>query len=199
MSARLFALFCVALATASLGGCAGLAGKPRPAPAAGFEQRLYQLSVWKLEGRIGAKIGQEGWNANLVWEHGGGQDRLRIFGPFSQGTVSVVVQDDLIYINDGNNPPVQARDPDGWLRQRLGFAVPLRSLRYWVLGLPDPGFTYVARLDAAGGVAGFEQQGWTLAVERFESVGGLALPQKMSIRGGEATLKLVADEWVFNQ
>jgi outer membrane biogenesis lipoprotein LolB len=68
-----------------------------------------------------------------------------------------------------------------------------------VLGLPDPNVEYKARLDAAGGLIGFEQQDWALAFESFDAVGDLALPKKMSIRGGAVTLKLIADEWVVKQ
>jgi len=191
-------LACCWLAVSGLAGCAALSsGKAVMPPVTQSRQQLYRLSAWKLDGRIGAKMGHEGWNANLFWEHEGGQDRLRISGPFSQGAVSIIVQSDLVYVNEGNGVVSSSRNPDDWLRQRLGFTVPLRSLRYWVLGLPAPDVEYQARLDAAGGLQGFEQQDWVLAFEGFDSVGGFVVPKKMSIRGGEVTLKLIADDWVF--
>jgi outer membrane lipoprotein LolB len=152
-----------------------------------------------LEGRVGAKMGSEGWNANLFWEHEGGQDRLRLSGPFNQGAVSIIVQSDLVYVNEGNGAATLSREPEDWLRRRLGFAVPLRSLRYWVLGLPAPDAAYKAELDAAGGLAGFEQQGWAVAFDGFSREGGFALPKKMTIRGSGVTLKLIADEWALKK
>lgn len=192
-------LVCVWLAAVGLAGCAGLPGKVADTPVAQSRQGLYQVSAWKLEGRIGAKMGGEGWNANLFWEHDGGQDRLRISGPFSQGAVSIIVQRDLVYVNEGNGVVTLAREPDDWLKKRLGFAVPLRSLRYWVLGLPAPGIDYKSVLDAAGGLAGFEQQGWALAFQGFAKEGDFMLPQKMTIRGYDVALKLIADEWVLTK
>ncbi len=189
---------CCWLAASGLAGCAALSGKTVAPPVTQAQQQLYRQSAWKLEGRIGAKMGHEGWNANLFWEHEGGQDRLRISGPFSQGAVSIIVQSDLVYINEGNGVASSSRNPDDWLKQRMGFAVPLRSLRYWVLGLPAPDLEYQAELDASGGLKGFEQQGWVLAYEGFDSVDGFVLPKKMTIRGGKVMLKLIADEWVFN-
>lgn len=190
-------LACAWLAAFGLAGCAALSGKAVTPQMAQSQQRLYSLSAWKLDGRIGAKMGDEGWSANLFWEHEGGQDRLRISGPFSQGAVSIIVQSDLVYVNEGNGVVSSSRNPDAWLKQRLGFTVPLRSLRYWVLGLPAPDAEYKAELDAAGGLKGFAQQGWVLAFEGFGSVGGFVVPKRMSIRGGEVTLKLIADDWVF--
>lgn len=197
MKLKHVALFCAWLAVCCLPGCAVLTGKPATPPVTASQQRLYALKNWKLEGRIAAKMGQEGWNANLVWDHEGGQERLRIFGPFNQGTVSIIVQSDLVYVNEGNGVVTSSKDSETWLKSRLGFAVPLRSLRYWVLGLPAPDADYKPDLDAQGGLVGFEQGGWVMAYERFDSVGDKVLPKKMTIRGGEVLLRLVADEWVF--
>ncbi|MFM8332796.1 MAG: lipoprotein insertase outer membrane protein LolB [Candidatus Methylumidiphilus sp.] len=189
-----FALACE-LAFGGLSGCAWLPDKPVAPPAQASWQKLYQIPAWKLEGRIAAKMGQEGWNANLSWEHEDGQERLRIFGPFNQGAVSILVQSDAVIVNDGGGEVLSLRDPDAWMKERLGFTVPLRSLRYWVLGLPDPGGEY----KAAGDGSGFEQQAWVLAVERFEAIGDWVLPKKMALRGDAVTLKLIVDEWFFNQ
>lgn len=193
------ALLCGCLLLSGLPGCALLTGQATKPPLSESQKQLYRLSAWKLEGRIAAKMGREGWNANLVWDHEGGQERLRIFGPFNQGTVSIIVQSDLVYVNEGNGVVSQSRDPDAWLKSRLGFAVPLRSLRYWVLGLPAPDSEYKAELDASGGLVGLEQSGWALAFERFDAVGDRILPKKMTIRGSEVVLRLIADEWFFNQ
>jgi outer membrane lipoprotein LolB len=193
--ALLFA--CAWLAAVGLVGCADFAGKPIAQGNYLSQQGLYRLAAWKLEGRIGAKMGQEGWNANLFWEHEGGQDRLRIAGPFSQGAVSIIVQSDLVYVNEGNGVVSSSRDPDEWLKKRLGFTVPLRSLRYWVLGLAAPDAEYQPALDGAGRMMGFEQQGWALAFDGFDRLGEFLLPKKISIRGHDVVLKLIADEWVL--
>jgi len=184
---------------AYLPGCSLLSGQVTQPPLAESRQQLYQIPVWRLEGRIAAKMGNEGWNANLVWDHEKGQERLRIFGPFNQGAVSIIVQSDLVYVNEGNGVVTSSKEPDAWLKNRLGFTVPLRSLRFWVLGLPDPELDYKAERDAKGGLVGFEQTAWTLSFESFDSVGDKVLPKKMTIRGSDVVLRLVADEWVFSQ
>lgn len=184
---------------ASLTGCAPFIGGSVSPHLTEVQQQLYQVKTWKLEGRIAVKAGNEGWNANLFWEHENGQDRLRISGPFSQGAVSIIVQTDLVYINEGNGVTSSSRDPDALLKAKLGFTVPLRSLRFWVLGLPAPETGYHAELDATGGLKGFEQQAWTLDFERFQTVGSDVLPQKMTIEGNAMRLKLVVDEWVLKK
>jgi len=181
----------------ALEGCSLLATTTGAPPR---EQALYDLKSWRMEGRIGVKTPDEGWTANLFWEHEGRQDRLRISGPFSQGMLSIIVQDDLIHINEGNGVEQTSRDPDALLRERLGFSVPLRSLRYWVTGVPSPDAEYVPVSGGASGSArGFRQQGWSLAYEQFLKVGALTLPQRATIRGNDVRLKLIADSWVIKE
>lgn len=180
--------------------CAPSWVKP-PELQAGTEQnRLLALTYWRLEGRVAIQAHGEGVNANLYWEHDGRQDRVRLSGPFSQGAVSVVLQDDLIYLNEGNGNIRSSRDPEELLQDRLGFSVPLRELRYWVLGLPSPrgAPAYVSVAGAAGEVRSFSQQGYSLTYERFARVKEFDLPQKLSAQGGELKLKLIVDEWVLN-
>ncbi len=161
------------------------------------QQQLYAIKAWTLEGRIAVKSGNEGWSANLFWEHDGGQERLRLYGPFGQGAVSIILQNQMIYINEGNGVVNSSRDPEELLTRKLGFSVPLGSLRYWVLGLPAPDISYQAELDDKGGLKGFQQQAWVLGFENFENVGNFVMPQKMTIQGSQVRLRLVVDEWVF--
>jgi len=185
------------LIASSLTGCAPFMGWAVAPRLTEVQRQLYSVNAWKLEGRIAVKAGDEGWNANLFWEHEGGQDRLRIYGPFSQGAVSIIVQSDLVYINEGNGVVTRSSDPDDLLKKKLGFAVPLRSLRYWVLGLPAPDIDYQAKVDAEGGFTGFEQQAWVLGFENFEKVANFIMPQKITILGNVVRLKLVVDEFVI--
>ncbi|WP_052808089.1 lipoprotein insertase outer membrane protein LolB [Methyloterricola oryzae] len=178
-----------------LAGCAGMRPVPEPQRAASPSD----IKVWKLEGRIAVKTANDGWTANLIWEHDPRQDRLRISGPFSQGLLSIVVQDDLIHVNEGNGVEQTSRNPDALLRERLGFAVPLRSLRYWVTGVPAPEAEHVQVPNETGGARRFSQQGWNLAYEKFSQIGAYQLPQKASINGHDVRLKLIADDWLIKE
>jgi len=197
MFSKFYRPVCALLIASSLTGCAPFMGGAVAPRLTEVQRPLYSVNAWKLEGRIAVKAGNEGWNANLFWEHEGGQDRLRIYGPFSQGAVSIIVQSDLVYINEGNGVVTSSSDPDDLLKKKLGFVVPLRSLRYWVLGLPAPDIDYQAKVDAEGGFTGFEQQAWVLGFENFEKVANFIMPQKITILGNVVRLKLVVDEFVI--
>jgi len=108
----------------------------------------------------------------------------------NQGLVSIVVQKDLIYVNEGDGVTTLSRDPDAMLRQRLGFAIPLTSLRYWVLGVSDPDEASVSLSKA-----GFRQLGWEVVVDELTPVSGWNLPQKLRVQGAGVRLKILADTW----
>lgn len=190
----LVALLCAVV----LAACAPVPRKPLEAGLAESQRKLLDLPYWRFEGRVAVQTRAEGLNASLFWEHDGRQDRVRLSGPFSQGAVSIVLQDDLIYINEGNGVVRTSRDPDELLRQRLGFTVPLANLRYWVLGLPAPRGEPANMAVSGAADRSFDQQGYALAFERFIRVREFDLPQKMSAQGAELKLKLIVDEWVLN-
>ncbi|MGZ8219689.1 lipoprotein insertase outer membrane protein LolB [Methylomagnum sp.] len=180
-----------------LPGCASLRTETAAPPLPENTQALYALKMWRLEGRIGVRTTGDAWQANLFWEHEAAQDRLRISGPLSQGMVSIIVQKDLLYINEGNGVTKLSRDPDAELRERLGFSVPLASLRYWMLGLPDPALAHAPIQVGGGATAGFRQLGWTIRVDSFTHLNNRALPQKLRVERDDVAvkLKIIADTW----
>jgi outer membrane lipoprotein LolB len=173
-------------------GCAG--GRTRPA--AVDTMHLAGLARWRLEGRIAVQTPDDAWQASLAWDHEGRQDRLLVSGPLNQGTVSIVLQDDLILINEGNGNERISRDPDALMKEKLGFSIPLQSLRYWVLGISAPGEAS-EELDVYpdGRLKHLKQAEWSLDYERYRDWDRFVLPQKVLIQGRSLKLKLFADEW----
>jgi outer membrane lipoprotein LolB len=155
------------------------------------------LPYWKAEGRLGVKSPQGAWNANLFWEHENSQDRLRVSGPFSQGVVSIILQKDLIYINEGNGKIETTRDPSESIKRRLGFEVPVESLRFWMMGLPAPDEDYLQPVENQDSARrGFTQRGWSLAFEQFVPLAGESVPQRILLQGNQVRLKLIIDSWM---
>lgn len=172
-------------------GCATLKPVSKPVVVADSPG---SIKAWSMDGRIGVQASERAWQANLYWEHDPAQDRLRISGPLSQGLVSIVVQKDLIFVNEGNGVTSLSRDPDSMLRQRLGFSVPLSSLRYWIMGIPDPGSpSNRAHTDDRGD--DFEQADWLVSTDEMVKVAGWMLPRKLRVQGAGVKLKILADSW----
>lgn len=174
------------------GGCANFSEKGGGASLAASPDKLTR---WDLEGRIGLRSSGDSWQANLHWSHEARQDRLRLSGPFNQGLVSIVVQDDLILINEGEGVSHLAHDPDAYLRERLGFVVPLKSLRFWILGAPDPSqpVSLLSSVEESSG--GFDQGAWKVRSRESQFVGGYKVPGRLEIEGQGIRLKIIIDQW----
>lgn len=145
---------------------------------------------WEMEARVAVRASQDAWQADLVWTHDDGQDRLRLSGPLSQGLISIVVQKDLIYINEGDGHEYLAKDPDAALKARLGFSVPLKSLRFWMLGSPNPEEASIPLHEE-----GFVQQDWRISPSGRMSVNGRTLPERLVVEGADVRLKIIVDQW----
>lgn len=176
-----------------LAGCTP--GPIRPPPATVSLSGPAALQNWTLDGRIAVRGRDDAWQANLFWDHDPHQDRIRLSGPLSQGVVSVILQNNLIYINEGEGRAQLSKDPDAALREKLGFAVPFRSLRYWILGIPDPSQPVETLKPADGAAQAFRQGDWTVQVDRRIEAAGHQLPQKLLTQGLGFSLKLIVDQW----
>lgn len=152
-----------------------------------------KLAKWVMDGRIGVHSSNDSWQANLVWGHDERQDRLRLSGPLSQGLITIIVQKDLIYINEGDGVEHLAREPEAALRAKLGFSVPLRSLRYWVLGVPNPEVSWQVVSPETRGA--FEQEGWRVTPSGRSAMGEYSLPERLLVEGSGIRLKIVVDQW----
>ncbi len=75
------------------------------------------------------------------------------------------------------------------ISREVGLIVPVTSLRYWVLGLPEPNSSFVDTQD------GFGQSGWVNEYKQMQLVGINNLPHKMIVMNDQVKLKLIVDHW----
>lgn len=191
-TARILTILFLAISTSSCG-----LFRPRQTAIASHQQRqsLYDLDVWKLEGRVAVRANQESWQANLTWRHDKQQDRLHIFGPFGQGAVRVTVKKGFIVITRADGQTESSNDPEGMLSERLGFPVPLSALAFWVLGIPAPDGNHTSEFDESGRLRGLQQLDWNIGYQSYVDLGDRVLPSKLKVRKNRLVLKLVVDQW----
>ncbi|WP_374087473.1 lipoprotein insertase outer membrane protein LolB [Methylomicrobium lacus] len=185
-------LLCAALA-ASLSACTLF----RPAPpeisyTRTANEALYRLEPWSLEGRVALTGERDSWTADLAWAHQQGDEQIKLSGPLGQGAVMIHLAGNSVTVAQGDGKVQSSDDPETFINQQLGMFVPVTSLRYWVLGLPEP------ELDFEDVGSGFRQSGWTVAYQAMQPVGQLLLPRKMSVANDRVKLKLIIDQWTLN-
>ena len=152
---------------------------------------LYLLKRWSFDGRIAVSDGKESWSASIVWAHTEGKDEIKLSGPLGQGAAVITLTDNLVTINRGDEKPKQSTQVEEFIQQQLGMFVPVRALRFWVLGLINPSSPYFEKGD------GFKQSNWDVHYLQMQNQGNEWLPRKIGVEQGEAKLKLFIDQWTL--
>lgn len=155
-------------------------------------QQLAAIQTFRLEGRA---AGGGGVKADLRWkQEADGRFDVRLAGPFGVGAVAISGTEREVEIRSKDGVEL-TDDPEAWLYARAGWAVPIRGLRWWALGLPAPGSPARTRFDAAGRLARLEQDGWTFLYLEYQDAQGFALPRRIEAANDRITLKLIVDRW----
>lgn len=188
----------IAAAALALSGCQTWTAQPTsPTPQSDAAWQAHQLRLRAIEGfdLQGRAADGRGVKADLLWQqdHDGSFD-LRLSGPFGVGAVIIRGRADQVEIQTREGR-YQTRDPESWMRSRLGWTFPVQGLRYWVLGLPAPDRDAQLSLDPQGRLAVLTQDGWTLHYNEYQTQQGLDLPRRLEAVHGELRLRLFIDRW----
>jgi outer membrane lipoprotein LolB len=186
-----------AAALAVLAGCRTL--PPAPPPEASWEARrpqLQSLEHFQLHGRVAVAAGGEGFNANLHWTQDGPRSEVTLEGPLGVGGAQLIATGDDLTVVTSRGERVESAAAHAELAARLGFDPPLSSLRYWVLGVPDPAQPATESLDPAQQrLSGLTQGGWHVQYQSYESAGDGALPARLTLERDAVRVRLLVDGW----
>ena len=129
------------VALLALDACRTLPPPPLPASAP-WEQRRPQLQAlqhFQLKGRIALSAAGNGFNANLRWQQQGARSQLVLEGPLGVGGAQITARAAMICRSSMRTASTSATTPRARSCGRaLVSTCPCASLRYWVLGVPDP-------------------------------------------------------------
>ena len=171
---------------------------PGPGQTQSWEVRRPQLQArerFALKGRVAVATGSDGFNARLRWTQDGKQTHMSLDGPLGAGGVQVTSDGSAVSIVTSRGDRLENDAARAELTNRLGFDPPIDSLRYWVLGVPEPGRPAQESLDALQRLASLEQDGWQIQYTDYMLVGGEWLPSKLTVQRQGVRLRLVVDGW----
>ena len=152
---------------------------------------------WTLRGRISLKKADDGYSGSLNWVQAGDAVDLSFRGPLGIGGFEISGDPGLLTIQTSNGEHFVVTDPVVDLEAGFGWSLPVHSMRYWVLGVPDPDDDYQARLAENGQALNFDQSGWQLSFRSYRDYDGQTLPRKMEMKHNDLRIRLVVDEWSF--
>ncbi|MFU8788955.1 MAG: lipoprotein insertase outer membrane protein LolB [Methylobacter sp.] len=152
---------------------------------------LYGVERWSFEGRLALTGQADSWSASISWEHNPGSEKIKLSGPLGQGGVVISLAGNVVTLDRGGDDVQTSTQPEEFINQQLGMFVPVQSLRYWVVGLPEPSSAYKDTND------GFNQNGWLNEYKQMQAVNDGFMPHKMTVMNNQVKLKLVIDRWIL--
>ncbi len=164
-----------------------------------WEQRKSELSEindWFLNGRIAIINGQESWHLSMKWQHHDDKYILDLSGPFGAGHAQLTGTSDGVILVDADKNYFYADSPDRLLQEVTGVYMPVKSLLYWMRGLPNRNIKKQNQtLDEFGRLQQLQQDGWRVRFKQYIDVAKHELPQKVFIDGHDLKVKIFVDEW----
>jgi outer membrane lipoprotein LolB len=169
-----------------------------PAPSVSWSVRrpaLQTLDRFGLNGRVAVAVGRQGFNAGLRWTQAAAVTHLALTGPLGAGGVEVTANGSELSVVTSNGKRLGNDAARRELQDKLGFEPPLMSLRYWVLGVPDPATAATVQLDSQQRLMQLTQGGWQIAYSAYMPVGAEWLPKLMTLRREDVRVRMVVDGW----
>lgn len=194
--AGLLALTANVLAALVLAGCATPAAKPVVAPP--WDERRAELQAlpgFELTGRVAVAAAGEGFSAKLRWEQAGERGEVALDGPLGVGGVRIETDGRALEMTDSHGQHLGRDAAREELRRRLGFEPPLASLRYWVLGVPDPADPAAEVVGDDRRLQALEQAGWRVDYTAYVPHGDGWRPQRLTLQRDGVRVRLVVDGW----
>jgi len=182
------------LAVLLIAGCATMPPQP-PADWNRAKAERQQLERWHMKGRAAVATEKDGWTASVAWNQDSARSELQLQGALGVGGVHVKSDGQGVEIETSKGEKINADDATAALEQTIGIALPLASLRYWLLGVPNPALPAVEELDDRGRLSRMEQDGWQATYDRYAYQNEAWLPGRLRLEKGAVRVRVIVEQW----
>ena len=153
-----------------------------------------EITNFELRGRLGLR---GSGSATINWNQAGDFYRIVLLGPFGSGRVEIEGDRDSAVWRDNSGKFASTDNPEQFLQERLGWALPLDSLRFWIRGLASPEAPIDQFKLESGQLQLLRQSDWLLRFDRYQDVRGLQLPGRLVLEKEDQRLTLVIGNWTL--
>lgn len=181
-----------------LGGCSTV---PPPATSAtSLEQaraKLRSVRAFTFRGRMAFRDDDINYPARFDWDYNAQSERLELTAPLGQGWLTLTRTPTHAQLDTSTGLQRREQGLDQLLRDIVGFDVPVRALRFWMVGLPAPGEVFEATANDTGLYSEIVQQGWRVVLRDFELHDELWLPKRITATRDKLEVRVIANERIL--
>ena len=168
---------------------------PEPARWDAHLSAIQAIHTWEAEGRVAANFDGDSASGSVNWSQSFDLVDFRFRGPFGIGGFRIRGDDERLRIRTSRGDDFVLEGPIEDMRVQLGWALPLRAMRYWILGIPDPRGAAQLAFTPDGVLVALVQDGWEVDFSDFQERAGFTVPRKVTMRGDGVELRFVMDRW----
>lgn len=151
---------------------------------------------FQLQGRVAVAAGKDGFSAALSWTQAGTVSQVSLEGPLGAGAMQITANGDNLSILNSHGDHLDSDAARADLQARLGFEPPLGSLRYWILGVPDPATPAKESLDPQQQrLQSLQQDGWQVDYAGYMPNGNSWLPSRLTVQREGVRVRVVVNDW----
>lgn len=158
-------------------------------------ETLRGIAEFRMEGRLALNTGRKGYSGTVSWEQNDDLLDFRFRGPFGFGGFRIHGDEDRLRVKTTGGEEFFLTEPEREMTERFGWSLPVHSMRYWILGVPDPHLPAEETVDEDGFLDALEQGGWRIRYDGYSEARGFVLPRRMEMEHGEVRIKVMTDRW----
>lgn len=173
----------------------------RPADAAALavqdarERQLAGVDRWTLSGHLAVSDGRDGGSGSLAWTQDGERYDFELRAPITGKSFRLSGGPDGALLQGLDGGPLHGADAEALMRKALGWEVPLRELRAWVLGLRAEGSPADVSFGEHGLPSLLRQGEWTVDYRAWNLQSQPPLPRKVFASRPPYKVKLSIDSF----
>ena len=166
------------------------------------EAALQGAPVWSLQGRIAVSNAGKGGSGRIEWAQDAAHYDVLLSAPVTRQSWRLMGDARAAQLEGLGGGTREAADPAVLLRDATGWDIPVVALSAWVRGARAPVAAEAARVQYGfdGRLLQLQQGGWTIDYHWPPAgsgavVAGQILPIRLDARRGEASVRLIVDQW----
>jgi outer membrane lipoprotein LolB len=162
------------------------------------EHALAGADHWVLQGRLGVSNGKDGGSGSFSWAQDGDRYDFELRGPAISGmNFRLSGGPDGALLEGLGDGPLRGSDAGALMRRALGWEVPLRDLRAWVLGLRADSGPAELSFGANRLPSMLQQDGWVVDYREWDATREPPLPTRVYAAKAPYKVKLSIESWQF--
>jgi outer membrane lipoprotein LolB len=163
------------------------------------EHLLAKADHWVLQGKLGVSgpvNGKtEGGSGTLTWTQNGENYDFVVRGPVGSKSFKLSVTPDGAVLEGIDGGPLRSPDAESLVEKALGWHVPLRNLRAWVMGMRADSGPAELKFGDDGLPTLLSQDGWSVNYPVWDTTRQPAVPSKVFAENPPYKVRLSVESW----